>query len=140
MNTSVKYGLFLTATTIVWIAFMGTIAILDYIYPVAQVVVLYLGIKEYKEKTRKGKMTLQQGIREGVAISLVYGLFSFLTFFFYYTLINPDALRLAKRMYGLTGFSNTSVILANTASQFLLAVVGGFFVSLIVSYFLAKKS
>lgn len=119
---------------------MGTIAILDYIYLVAQVVVLYLGIKEYKEKTRKGKMTLQQGIREGVAISLVYGLFSFLTFFFYYTLINPDALRLAKRMYGLTGFSNTSVILANTASQFLLAVVGGFFVSLIVSYFLAKKS
>ncbi|MBI4084804.1 MAG: DUF4199 domain-containing protein [Candidatus Levybacteria bacterium] len=139
MNNALKYGFFLTASMVLWIIFMGTMIIIDYAYMIAQITILYFGIKAKKVKALRNRMTLRQGIMEGASISVIYAALSSVVLYIYYTIINPDAIRLAKRTYDLVGFSNKQILLADTASQFLLAVSGGLIVSVIISYFLTKK-
>ncbi|MBI4097058.1 MAG: DUF4199 domain-containing protein [Candidatus Levybacteria bacterium] len=148
-TNAVKYGLALSASIAIWIALMHSLGLyngeksdlsfVDYFYIVIPIVGLYLGIKEKKERELRGKMTLQQGIREGFIISLVYGITSPFIFYVYYTMVNPQAIDFAKRVYSMMRFTNNEVILADMAAQFIFAVIGGIVISTVVSYLLTKK-
>jgi hypothetical protein len=105
----------------------------------APVVIWYLGINA-KKKLLKGNMTFKQGLLEGFKISLVYGIVSPFLFLVYYLLVNPGILEYVRKVYALTGASDTNVIVVDMAIQFFSAIIMGTLLGAVASFFLKSKN
>ena len=144
----VKYGLILALLLIPCLAIMeltGSNASFEnkspvfFIYQfIAPFVVWYLGLKAYK-KSLKGKMNFKEGVKEGLRMSLVFGIVSPFIFAAYYLFVNPEILEYVKVAYNLPSSSMALVIGVDMLVQFFAAVVFGTIYAAIVSFFLKSK-
>jgi len=102
MKTAVKYGLIITAGVALWvmadhfllhISADGKAALLTpIIFNLLQLVVLFFGIRARRQENRD-RLTLRQGIRCGMAISLVYAIAAFIFFLAFYLIVGSKALQ-----------------------------------------------
>ena len=144
-----RYGLAMTAFTAAWVLLMHITGQygpeykanpLDLLFiVVVPLIVWYLGIKAKKEQ-KKGKISFQEGLKEGFQISLVYGILSPFIFGIYHVQINPARVESLKPVYGLVGVTDMHIIFVDMLVQFISAIVFGTLYAAIISYFLKSKS
>lgn len=111
---------------------------LDIVFILSPLVVWYLGLREFKQR-HNGKATFKQLWREGILISLVFGVISPFIFMLYYLLINSAILEYVARSYGLEGSTIMTVIIVDMVVQFIGAMLMGAVYSAILAFFLKSK-
>jgi hypothetical protein len=145
MKIALKYGLLITLVVVVWVIFrlitdLGPDSKLNLAAPVlfnlAAFLFIYFGIKE-----RKGQLqdhfTFKEGMKTGVAISLVYGISSCLFFVLEYLVAGP---KLLMSETGLQARPLWQVALMAYAGLFFGALVFGIIYSALSSFFLARQA
>ncbi|HEY0980235.1 MAG TPA: DUF4199 domain-containing protein [Candidatus Paceibacterota bacterium] len=105
---------------------------------IAPAVVLFLGIRT-KRAILDGVMSFKQGFREGMMISLLFGIISAFVFLAYYKWFNSGILESVRIAYRMQSASETKLILTDMGLQVVFAVVFGAIVSS-VSSFILKRS
>lgn len=147
-KNAVKYGLLLTGTIIAWVVVMhftglyspnrrGT-TIVDYLYLLIPAFGIYFGIQEKRDRYLHGRLTMREGLKEGMLISLVYGILSAFVFMLYYNLINPEIVEVAKAAYGMTEFTTQQVIFADMLVQIIFSLLGGLALSAVITAYLIR--
>jgi hypothetical protein len=146
MKIAIKYGLSITLVIVLWVLvthFLFPLApeskaniLAPILFNLAAIVALYLGIKASAANV---ELDFKQGIKTGVAISLVYGLSSCLFFFVLILIVGPQ-------LMGNEPMSQDrpmwQVALMAYAGLFLGALILGLVYSTIISFMLvrARKS
>jgi hypothetical protein len=100
MKTEIKYALLSAALLVVWVMvehFLGfnstRMDIGEYTHsvtPLATLVLLFLGIREKRNRELNGQLTFWQGLRTAFWISFFYAILQALWFALYSNLINPE--------------------------------------------------
>lgn len=143
----VKYGLIMSSVLIICLLIMhitghystfqkGTV--LDTIFVLAPFVVWLLGLLAFK-KERKNKITFKEGWGEGIRISLVFAIVSPFIFMIYYVFFNPGIIGYVRDTYGLTGASNTTVIIVDMLAQAIGSLFMGTIYTAVLAFFLRTK-
>ena len=145
MKIPLKYGLLITLGVIPWVLItrslitnpqsivhtLGT----PIFFNVVQFVMIYLGLKAL-EHEKGDRPYFKEGLKTGVAISLVYGLMT--SIFFVIVLVIVGTKWLASEP-GAANAPLSRVILAAFLGLFLGALLFGLIYSTVVSFFLAKR-
>jgi len=145
MKIPLKYGLLITLGVIPWV--LITRSLITYpqsivhtlgtpiFFNVVQFVMIYLGLKAL-EHEKGDRPYFKEGLKTGVAISLVYGLTT--SIFFVVVLVIVGTKWLASEP-GAANAPLSRVILAAFLGLFLGALLFGLIYSTVVSFFLAKR-
>jgi len=145
MKIPLKYGLLTTLGVMAWVL-VARATVKDPLSPVhtlgtpiffnvLQFVMIYLGLKEL-ERTRGDRSTFKEGLKTGVAISLVYAISAALFFVGVLMVVGtkwlasepgaatqPASVRVAQAFVGLVG----------------ITMIFGLIYSTVISFFLAKR-
>jgi len=142
MKTAVKYGLIITLGVAIWviadhfllhISASGKAAFLTPIFfNLLQLVVLFLGIRAHRQENRD-RLTLGQGIRCGLAISLVYAITASVFFLAFYLIVGSKALQNEPGALG-SDRPERYVIMQAFAGLFLGALIAGLIYSTVISF------
>lgn len=105
---------------------------------IAPAVVLFFGIRT-KRAILDGVMSFKQGFREGMMISLLFGIISAFVFLSYYQWFNRGILESVRDAYGMVGASDGKVIIIDMVLQVVFALVFGAIVSSLSSLILKRS-
>jgi phosphoribulokinase len=99
-NTEIKYGVITGLSVCCWVMIeymlgfhtteMEIGSYTNFVALIIPVVTLYLGIKEKRDSSPKGEITISKGVYTGVVISLISALITTIFMFLYYNYINPN--------------------------------------------------
>lgn len=144
----IKYALYMTGIIALCLLFMEVTGqnksfdskspLLMLLMQGAPLLIWFFGIRS-KKKQLKNKLTIREGVMEGLMISLFFGVFSSLVFVFYYLFINSAILASVKQVYRMPQATNTIIIAVDVVAQFIFSLLFGAIYSAIVSYFLRTK-
>ncbi|MGH2575679.1 MAG: DUF4199 domain-containing protein [Ignavibacteria bacterium] len=166
MKTEIKYGLITGIAVCIWILLEFILGFHNekleigkysgYFATIIPIITLYLTIKEKRDMHLNGFLTLGQGIKTGLIVSLISAVITTLFFMIYNNYINPGWMELAmeweKSQMMQSGASQTEIAekikqyetMYSPTNQllfgFLATVAVGFILSLIISLILKKKS
>jgi Na+/H+-translocating membrane pyrophosphatase len=142
MKIAIKYGLSITLVVVLWVLvthFLFPVApeskaniLAPILFNLAAIVAIYLGIKA---SAVERDLSFKQGIKTGVAISLVYGISSCLFFFIVFLFVGP---RLMANEPMAQNYPIWQVALAAYAGMFFGALILGLVYSTVVSFFLVR--
>ncbi len=142
MKIATKYGLLITLVVVLWVLvthFLFPLAreskaniLAPILFNLAAIVAIYLGIKA---SAANGELSFKQGIKTGMAISLVYGISSCLFFFIVFLFVGP---RLMANEPMAQNYPMWQVALAAYAGMFFGALILGLVYSTIVSFLLVR--
>lgn len=140
---AIKYGLLITLVVVLWVIVTHFVvplpptSMLNMVAPVlfnlAAIIALYLGIKSRKAD---GDMNFKEGLKTGLAISLVYAISACLFFLLLLLIVGPSMM------------ANEPMAPASPVWRVALAAFGGMFFgslilglvySTIISFFLARR-
>jgi Protein of unknown function (DUF4199) len=142
MKIAIKYGLLITLVVVVWVLatqFLFPLApqssanvLAPILFNLSAIVAIYLGIKE---RGAEGELSFKQGIKTGMAISLVYGISSCLFFLIVFLFVGP---RLLDSEPMAQDYPMWQTALAAFAGMFLGALVLGLVYSTVISFMLVR--
>lgn len=142
-----KYGLWLSALTLLCLfimeitgqnnSFDNKSPLIFFLMVIAPALVFYSGIKNLK-KSQKNKLTVKEGVQEGIRISIVYGIISPFIFLLYYQ-INPGILESIKIGYGMSEATDSMIISVDMLAQLIMALFFGAIYSTLISFLLKSK-
>jgi hypothetical protein len=142
MKIAIKYGLSITLVVVLWVLvthFLLPLApeskaniLAPILFNLAEIVALYLGIKASADKS---ELDFRQGIKTGVAISLVYGLSSCIFFFIMFLIVGPELMGNEPMP---KDYPMWQVALAAYAGLFFGALILGLVYSTIISFMLVR--
>ena len=142
MKIAIKYGLSITLVVVLWVLvthFLFPVApeskaniLAPILFNLAAIVAIYLGIKA---SAVERDLSFKQGIKTGVAISLVYGISSCLFFFIVFLFVGP---RLMANEPMAQNYPIWQVALAAYAGMFFGALILGLVYSTVISFMLVK--
>jgi hypothetical protein len=142
MRIAIKYGLLITLVVVLWVLvthFLFQLApeskannLAPVLFNLAAMVFIYLGIKA---SAGNDDLNFKQGIKTGVAISLVYGISSCLFFFIMFLLVGP---KLMANEPLVENYPMWQVALAASAGMFFGALVLGLIYSTVISFLLVR--
>ena len=164
IKTEVKYGIITGLVICLWqlseflLGFhtnkMNIGEFTTYFVVIIPFITIYIGIKEKRDKMYGGRISVRNGIRTGLMISLVATLIVAVYLIFYFNTINPDFLDLSIAYQkekllsrGKTGEQislemNRLKFMFSFVNQFLFGTLGlltsGFIISFTLSLFLKK--
>jgi len=145
MKIALKYGLLITFVVVLWIVIVrlwlgrgggpqGQI-ISGLLFNAAAIVAIFLGMRERK-KALGGAMRFKEGIKTGMAISLVYAVSSCLFFMIEYLVAGP------KLLMSEAGPQTTAlwqVVVVAYAGLFFGSLIFGLIYSTLIAFFLARR-
>ena len=145
MKIALKYGLLITFVVVLWIVIVrlwlgrgggaqGQI-ISGLLFNAAAIVAILLGMRERK-KALGGAMRFKEGIKTGMAISLVYAISSCLFFMIEYLVAGP------KLLMSEAGPQTTAlwqVVVVAYAGLFFGSLIFGLIYSTLIAFFLARR-
>lgn len=145
MKTSLKYGLLTALGAIAWVliarntisnpqSLVHTLGA-PVFFNVLQFVMIYLGIKTV-EREKGDRLAFKEGLKTGVAISIVYGLV--ISLFFVAVLAVIGTKWLASEP-GAADMPISSVAARAFVALFLGTLIFGLIYSTVISFFLAKR-
>jgi Na+/H+-translocating membrane pyrophosphatase len=142
MKIAIKYGLSITLVVVLWVL------VTHFLFPLAPeskanilgpilfnlvaIVAIYLGIKA---SATHGELNFKQGVKTGVAISLVYGISSCLFFFIVFLFVGP---RLMANEPMARNYPMWQVALPAYAGMFFGALILGLMYSTVISFMLVR--
>jgi len=142
MKIAIKYGLLITLVVVLWVLVTHFLfplapdskarALAPILFNLASMVSIYLGIKTSFEKA---ELSFKEGIKTGVAISLVYGISSCLFFFVVVLFVGPGIM--ANEPMPET-YPMWQVALAASAGMFFGALILGLVYSTVISFLLVR--
>ena len=145
MKIPLKYGLLITVGVIAWVLITHSLVSnpqslvhsfgAPVVFNVLQFAMIYLGLKTLEHQKRDAP-TFKEGLKTGVAISLVYGLTS--SIFFVILLVIVGTKWLASEP-GAANLPLWRIVLGAFLGLFLGAMLFGLIYSTVVSFFLAKR-
>ena len=143
MKIAIKYGLSITLVVVLWVL------ITHFLFPVpaeskanilgpilfnlATIVAIYLGIKD---RAASGELSFKQGIKTGLAISLVYGISACLFFFIVFLFVGP---RLMANEPMAQNYPMWQVALGAFTGMFFGALILGLIYSTVISFLLVRS-
>ena len=146
MKIPIKYGLLIAVLAIAWVLITHNVisnpaSIVHQLgtpifFNVLQFALIYLGIKAV-ERDKGDRPTFKEGLKTGVAISVVYGLT--LALFFVAVLAVVGTKFMAMEPGAGTGSVSRTQIAQAFVGFFLLALVLGLIYSTVISFFTAKR-
>jgi len=145
MKIALKYGLLITFVVVLWIVIVrlwlergggpqGQI-ISGLLFNAATIVAILLGMRERK-KALGGAMRFKEGVKTGMAISLVYAVSSCLFFMIEYLVAGP------KLLMSEAGPQTTAlwqVVVMAYAGLFFGSLIFGLIYSTLIAFFLARR-
>ena len=145
MKIALKYGLLITFVVVLWIVIVrlwlglgggsqGQI-ISGVLFNVAAILAIFLGMRERK-KALGGAIRFKEGIKTGMAISLVYAISSCLFFMIEYLVAGP------KLLMSEAGPQTTAVwqvVVVAYAGLFFGSLIFGLIYSTLIAFFLARR-
>jgi len=145
MKIPIKNGLMITMGVIAWVLISHSLVTnpqslvhalgAPIVFNLLHFVMIYLGLKA-QERERRDRLTFKEGLKTGVAISLVYGLTASL---FFAGLIAFGGTKWMAAEAGM-GQKPVSVVAAQAfAALFVSALVLGLIYSTLISFFLARR-
>lgn len=144
MKIALKYGLMITAVVVLWIVVVrlalgmgsgqGGQIISGVLFNVAAIVAIYLGMKERK-RTLNGSLSFKDGVKTGMAISLVYAISACLFFMIEYAVAGPKLLL----SDGAPAAPLWQVATMAFAGLFLGSLFFGLIYSTLIAFFLARR-
>lgn len=142
MKIAIKYGLSITLVVVFWVLithFLFPLApeskaniLAPIFFNLAAIVAIYLGIKASAANV---ELSFKQGIKTGMAISLVYGISSCLFFFIVFLFVGPS---LMANEPMAQNYPMWQVALAAYVGMFLGALILGLVYSTVVSFLLVR--
>ena len=146
MKIALKYGLLITLVVVLWIVIVrlwlgmgagpqGQI-ISGVLFNAAAILAIFLGMRERKRQLG-GALRFKEGIKTGMAISLVYAISACLFFMIEYLVAGP------KLLLSEAGPQNSSlwqVAAMAYAGLFLGSLIFGLIYSTLIAFFLARSS
>ena len=145
LKLALKYGLMITIVVIVWVVithFVFPLAptsklngLAPVIFNLAAIVAIYLAIKA--RKAGIGELIFKDGIKTGLAVSLVYAVSACIFFFILLLMVGPTLMSNEPMSADLPIWK---VALAATAGMFFGSLILGLVYSTIISFFLAKRT
>jgi hypothetical protein len=145
LKLALKYGLMITIVVIVWVVithFVFPLAptsklngLAPVIFNVAAIVAIYLAIKARKAEI--GELIFKDGIKTGLAVSLVYAVSACIFFFILLLMVGPTLMSNEPMSADLPIWK---IALAATAGMFFGSLILGLVYSTIISFFLAKRT
>lgn len=142
MKIAMKYGLSITFVVILWILvthFLFPLApeskaniLAPILFNFTAIVAIYLGIRA---SAASGELNFKQGIKTGLAISLVYGISSSLFFFIVFLFVGP---KLMANEPMAQDYPMWQAALAAFAGIFFGALILGLVYSTVISFILVK--
>lgn len=142
MKIALKYGLMITLVVVAWILVMrfvfqirpeSSVNVLGPIlFNLAAIVAIYLGIRA---SGRERELTFKEGLKTGMAISLVYAASACLFFFIVFLMLGPTLM--ANEPMAQT-YPMWQVALFAYAGMFFGALILGLIYSTVISFFLVK--
>jgi hypothetical protein len=142
MRIAIKYGLLITLVVVVWVLvthFLFPLApeskaniLAPILFNFAAIVAIYLGIKE---RGANAELSFKQGIKTGVAISLVYGISSCIFFLIVFLFVGP---RLMANEPMIQDYPMWQAALAAFAGMFFGALILGLVYSTVISFMLVR--
>lgn len=143
MKIAIKYGLSITVVVVLWVLvthFLFPLApeskvnmLAPVLFNLASMVAIYLGINA---SAGKGELSFKQGIKTGVAISLVYGISSSLFFLIAILLAGPG---LMANEPMAQNYPMWQVALGAFAGMFFGALILGLVYSTVISFLLVRS-
>src|SRR5712692_6702618 len=104
MKPELKFGLINSAGICLWVLFeyalgfhttkMNIGQYTGYLANIIPITMLFLAIKERRDKINGGTLTFGQGMKTGIIISLITALITTIFMYIYYTAINPRFIEL----------------------------------------------
>ena len=144
MRIPIKYGLIITAVVVAWIVIVRLMlkvgpdstahVIGPLLFNLAAIVAIFLGMRA-KKKEQNGQLGFKQGLKVGMAISLVYAVSSCLFFFIQFLIAGPGLLMseagpVAGPLWQVAAFAY--------AGLFFGSLFFGLIYSTIIAFFLAR--
>jgi hypothetical protein len=142
MKIAIKYGLTITLVVVLWVL------VTHFLFPVvpeskvnvlgpilfnlATIVAIYLGIQA---RAANEELSFKQGIKTGLAISLVYGISSCLFFLIVFLFVGP---KLMANEPMAQNYPMWQVALAAYAGMFFGALILGLIYSTVISFMLVR--
>ena len=129
-----KYGFYSALVTIVILMIQYVIGVEQHwafsvASTIASILIFYYGINEYK-KLQGNKLSIKDGLKTGMGISLIGGLISAIYIYFHYSFLQPEFLE-GKREEAIDGMMtknpNLSVEQLETAMTWINATTSEFF-------------
>jgi hypothetical protein len=145
MKIALKYGLLITLVVVLWIVIVrlwlgmgggpqGQI-ISGILFNAAAILTIFLGMRERK-KELGGSLPFKDGVKTGMAISLVYAISSCLFFMIEYLVAGPKLL-LSEAGPQTTALWQVAAIAY--AGLFLGSLIFGLIYSTLIAFFLARR-
>ena len=145
LKLALKYGLVITIVVIVWVVithFVFPLAptsklngLAPVIFNLAAIVAIYLAIKARKSEI--GELIFKDGIKTGLAVSLVYAVSACIFFLILLLMVGPTLMSNEPMSADLPIWK---VALAATAGMFFGSLILGLVYSTIISFFLPKRT
>jgi hypothetical protein len=144
MKIALKYGLAITLVVVFWIVIVrlwlgraggpaGQI-MSGLLFNAAAIVAIFLGMRERK-KALGGAMRFKEGVKTGMAISLVYAISSCLFFMIEYLVAGPKLLMSEARPQTTALWQ---VVVVAYAGLFFGSLIFGLIYSTLIAFFLAR--
>lgn len=142
MKIAVKFGLLITLMVVLWV--LGAHFLLQLppqskanmlapiLFNLTAIVAIYLGIRA---SAVNNELSLKEGIKTGMAISLVYGITSCLFFLIVFLFVGPGLMANEPMSRDYPMWQST---LAGFAGMFLGALIMGLIYSTVISFMLIK--
>ena len=145
MKIALKYGLLITLVIVLWIVIVrlwlgmgggsqGQV-ISGLLFNAAAIIAIFLGLRERK-KALGGALRFKEGVKTGMAISLVYAISSCLFFMIEYLVAGP------KLLMSEAGPQTTAlwqVVVVAYAGLFFGSLIFGLIYSTLIAFFLARR-
>jgi hypothetical protein len=145
MKIALKYGLLITLVVVIWIVIIrlwlglgngpqGQI-ISGVLFNVAAILAIFLGMRERK-RTLDGELSFKEGVKTGMAISLVYAISACLFFMIEYLVAGP---KLIMSEAGPQKTALWQVVVVAYAGLFFGSLLFGLIYSTLIAFFLARR-
>ena len=145
MKIALKYGLLITSVVVAWIVIVRLVmgvgadskanVIAPILFNLTAILAIYLGMKARKNELR-GDLSFKEGLKTGMAISLVYAVSSCIFFMIEYLVAGP------KLLLSETGPQTGpmwQVAAKAYAGLFLGSLLFGLIYSSVISFFIARR-
>lgn len=142
MKIAIKYGLSITLVVVLWVLVTHFLFPLPpeskvnvlgpALFNLATIVAIYLGIKA---RAAYEELSFKQGIKTGLAISLVYGISSCLFFFIVFLFVGSESMTNEPMAQN---YPMWQVALAAYAGMFFGALILGLIYSTVISFMLVR--
>jgi len=144
MKLALKYGLMITFVVVAWVVITHFVfplpptsrlnGLAPVIFNLAAIVAIYLAIKARKAEI--GELIFKDGIKQGLAVSLVYAISACIFFLILLLMVGPT---LMSNEPMPADYPIWKVALTATVGMFFGSLILGLVYSTIISFFLAKR-